>query len=152
MIAEELNVGCNALGTLCRFHPLTMGMRDPYGTEEPQNAILGISTIMVSHDGFDGLGGFVAVIEWDFGEIVVHDVRFNDAMHEVAANEAKLAVDCGSSSTGEGPCSGIVVWQAGVGVLQVCNPDYDSSQQSPEWTGARSSLPSQLLTHKYGAP
>ena len=76
---------------------------------------------MVAHDGLDGFGGFVGVVERDGGDIVVEDVGFDDAVEELAADEAEFAVDgCGGAS---GICPGgrVVMRERGVGVLEKCN-------------------------------
>ncbi len=112
-----MDIGSKALSTFCGLHPLTVGMRNPDGTEEAPNAIFRIGAIMLPHDGFDGLGGFVAMPKGHFRKVVVHDVRLDNAMHEVSTNETKFAVDRGSSSSCEGPRRSVVVGQGRVSML-----------------------------------
>ncbi len=50
---------------------------------------------------------------------MVQDVRLDDAVEEVAADEAELAVDGGGGAAGEGPGVGVVVGKGRVGVLEV---------------------------------
>ena len=109
MVAEELDLRSNTLGTLGRLDPLAVYGRDPDGTEETPDAILGVGAVMLAHDGFDGLSGFFTMVEWHFGKVMVNDMRLDDTMHKIAANEAKVAVNrCGRTAS-EGPRIGIVM-------------------------------------------
>jgi hypothetical protein len=58
------------------------------------------------------------VVEGDGRDVVVQDVRLDDAVHQVAADEAELAVDGGRGAAGEGPGVTGVVRERGVGVLE----------------------------------
>lgn len=78
---------------------------------------------MFAHDGLDGLAGLIGVVEGDGADVVVQDVGFDDAMEDVAADEAKFAVDGGGGAAGESPGLGGVVWEGGVGVLEVGDGD-----------------------------
>ena len=118
MVAKELHISSNALRPLRRLNPLAMGVRDPDGAEKAPDAIFGVGTVVLAHDGFDSLGGLVAVPEGQFGKVVVDDVGFDDAVHKVAADEAEFAVDCGGGAAGEGPGCWVVVGEGGVGVLE----------------------------------
>jgi hypothetical protein len=60
----------------------------------------------------------------DVREEVVDHVVLNDAVEEVAADEAKLAVDGGQSSLDKGPVLGIIVRHIDVGVVQVGDGNY----------------------------
>lgn len=35
---------------------------------------------MGAHDNFDGFRGFLCMIEWDYRDVMVQDVSFNDAV------------------------------------------------------------------------
>lgn len=72
---------------------------------------------MAAHDGLDGLGGFVGVVEGDGGDVVVQDVGLNDAVEDLAADEAELAVDGCCRSSGVGPSLRSVMGQRRIGVL-----------------------------------
>lgn len=78
---------------------------------------------MAAHDGLDGLGCFVGVVEGDGGDVVVEDVGLDDAVEDVAADEAEFAVDGGGGAAGEVPGFTGVVGEGGVGVLEVGNGD-----------------------------
>ena len=73
---------------------------------------------MLTHDWLDGLGGLVGIVEGDGGNVVVQHMGLDDAVEEVAADEAELTVDCCSCTAGEGPGLGIVVREGRVGVLE----------------------------------
>jgi len=73
---------------------------------------------VTSHDGLDGLGGFIGVVERDSADIMVQDVGFDDAVEEVGADGPEVAVDGCGGAFGEGPCFGGVVGEGGVGVLE----------------------------------
>lgn len=75
---------------------------------------------MGAHDGLDGGGGLIGVIEGNGGDVVVQDVGFDDAVEEGAADEAEFAVDGGGGAAGEGPGLRAVVRERRVGVLEVC--------------------------------
>ena len=78
---------------------------------------------MLAHDGLDGVGGLIGVVEGDCADVVVQDVGFDDAVEELAANEAELTVDGGGGPTGEIPGGALVVGKGGVGVLEVGDGD-----------------------------
>lgn len=59
------------------------------------------------------------MIDWNLREHVVDDVVFDDTVEDVAADEAKVAVDGGSSSLDESPLVGLVVHSLGMGMVQV---------------------------------
>lgn len=73
---------------------------------------------MLAHDAADVDGGFSGVVEGNRGNEMVADVGANDVVEEMSVNEAEIAVDGGSGTTGEGPCLVVVVRHAGVGVLE----------------------------------
>ena len=50
---------------------------------------------------------------------MVENVRLDDAMEELAANEAELAIDCSCRAAGEVPGRASVVRKGWVGVLKV---------------------------------
>ena len=101
-----------------RLDPLAPPGARPQRAQEADNAILGVAAVVLAHDGLDGLGGLVGVVEGDNGDVVVQDVRLDDAVEDVAPDEAELAVDGRGRATGEGPAVGVVVGERGVGVLE----------------------------------
>ena len=57
-------------------------------------------------------------------EQVVDDVLVNDAVEEVAADEAKVAVDGGEGALDVGPALGVKVGDVGVVVVEVGDGDW----------------------------
>lgn len=80
---------------------------------------------MASHDWLDGFGGFVGVVEGNGGDIVVEDVSFDDAVEQLASDEAELTVDGSRSTTSEVPRITSVMWQRWIGVLEVSDGNCD---------------------------
>lgn len=78
---------------------------------------------MTAHDGLDGLGGLVSVVEGDGGDVVVEDVGLDDAVEDLAADETELAVNGGGGATGEVPGLAGVVGKRRIGVLEVGDSD-----------------------------
>ncbi|KFY25027.1 hypothetical protein V491_01926, partial [Pseudogymnoascus sp. VKM F-3775] len=81
-----------------RLNPLTPPRALPDALQEPDTPSLGISAVVAAHDGLDGLGGQVGVVEGDGADVVVQDVGLDDAVEEVAPDEAEVAVDGGGSA------------------------------------------------------
>jgi hypothetical protein len=73
---------------------------------------------VLAHDGLDGLGGLVGVVEGDGGDVVVEDVGLDDAVEDLAA-----AVNGGGGTTGKVPGLAGVVREGRVGVLEVGDGD-----------------------------
>jgi hypothetical protein len=73
---------------------------------------------MLAHNGLDRFSRFVGVVEGDGRNVVVQDVRLDDAVEELAADEPEFAVDGGGCAAGVGPCRRGVVREGGVGVLE----------------------------------
>ena len=90
----------------------------PEGLEETSPAGVGFGAVVLAHDGLDGLGGLVGVVEGDGADVVVQHVGLDDAVEEVAPDEAELAVDGCSGAADEVPDLGVVVGEGGVGVLE----------------------------------
>ena len=72
---------------------------------------------MTTHDGFNGLGCLICVVEGDCADVVVKDMGLNDAVEESATNEAEFSIDCCSGSANIVPAFGCVMRERGVGVL-----------------------------------
>jgi hypothetical protein len=79
---------------------------------------------VVAHDWLDGLGSLISVVEWDGGDVVVEDVGLDDAMEEVAADEAEFTIDSRGSATDVVPGLASVMWERWVGVLKVSDGNY----------------------------
>lgn len=73
---------------------------------------------MLAHDGLNGLGGLVRVVEGDAADVVVEDMSLDDAVEKVAADEAHLTVNGSSGTTDEVPLVVGVVGKGRVGVLE----------------------------------
>lgn len=105
---------------------------------------------MLAHDGLDGLGGLVGVVEGDAADVVVQDVRLDDAVQQLAADEAHLAVNGGGSAADEVPLLAGVVRQGRIGVLQEGDGDWImvSGGDSLFSLSRKGDLPSQWLTQR----
>lgn len=73
---------------------------------------------MLAHNRLDGLRGLIGIVEGNGADIVVEDVGLNNAVEEVSANEAHLAINGGSGATDKVPLLVGVVRQSRVGMLQ----------------------------------
>lgn len=73
---------------------------------------------MLAHNGTDGVGGLVGVVEGNGADVVVQDVGLDDAVEKVSADETHLAVDGGSGATDEVPLVTGIVRQGRIGVLK----------------------------------
>lgn len=122
-VAVEQNVLVVTLGALVGLDPLAPAGSLVHGAEEAPTAVLDVGAVVLAHDGLDGLGGFVGVVEGDGGDVVVENVGLDDAVEDLAADEAKLAVDGGGGATSEVPGLAGVVGKGGVGVLEVGDGD-----------------------------
>lgn len=112
------------LGLSRGLDPLAHPRRIVHGLDEPDGAIHDIGAVVTTHDGLDGLGGLVSVVEGDGRNIVVQDVRLDDTVEEPAADEAELAVDGCGSTLDEGPLLAGVVREGRVGVLEEGDGNY----------------------------
>lgn len=95
MVAEEVDGLALADGALGRLDPLAPAGAVPEAAEETERAPLGVGTVVLAHDGLDGLGGLVGVVEGDGADVVVQDVGLDDAVQQLATDEAELAIDRG---------------------------------------------------------
>lgn len=120
-VSEEENTLALTLSTLGRLNPLAPSGAVVNGLHESNRAVLDVAAVVLAHDGLDGLGSLISVVEGDGRDVVVEDVGLDDAVEKVATDEAKLAVDGSSGSTSEGPGVGIVVGERRVGVLEEGN-------------------------------
>lgn len=82
---------------------------------------MSLRAVVLAHNLLDGLARFVGVVERDSADVVVQNMCLNDTVEELAANEAKFAVNGGSSTASEVPNLRLVVRESRVGVLKVGN-------------------------------
>lgn len=122
-VAVEEDVGVLALGAVVGLDPLAPAGGLVDGAEEAPAATLDVGTVVLAHDGLDGLGSLVGVVEGNGGDVVVEDVGLDDAVEDLAADEAELAVNGCGGTTGEVPGLAGVVGEGGVGVLEVGDGD-----------------------------
>jgi hypothetical protein len=54
--------------------------RSPQALQEAEGTAFGVGAVVAAHDGLDGLGGFVGVVEGDGADVVVEDVGFDDTV------------------------------------------------------------------------
>lgn len=69
----------------------------------------------------DGGRGLLLLVKGDTGEEMVDDVGVDDAVEEVAADPAEVAVDGGQGTLDVGPALGVIVVDLGVVVVEVCD-------------------------------
>ena len=110
-------------GTLGGLNPLADTGRGPHSLEETSPAGVSLRAVVLSHDALDGLAGLIGVVEGDVADVVVQHVGLDDTVEDVAADEAKVTVNGGSSATGEVPHFRLVVRKGGVSVLEEGNGD-----------------------------
>lgn len=117
-VAEEIHTRLLALHAGQSLDPLADVHVVEQRLEETKRAALDVCAVVLAHDGLDGLGGFVGVVEGDGGDVVVEHVRLDNAVEELATDETEFAIDRGGSTAGIGPAGGRVVGQGRVGVLK----------------------------------
>ena len=76
---------------------------------------------MATHDRLDCLGSFVGMVEWDRRDVMVEDVGFDNTVHQGATDEAELAVNGGSGTSGVAPRLRCVMRKRGISVLEECD-------------------------------
>lgn len=117
-VAEEQNVLARTLSLGAGLDPLAHTGAVVQGTDEATGAVLGVSAVVLAHDGLDGLGGLISVVEGDAADVVVKDVGLDDAVEQVSADEAHLTIDGGSGAADKVPLRIVVVREGRVGVLK----------------------------------
>lgn len=73
---------------------------------------------MPAHNGLDGLRSLVSTVEGNAADVVVQNVSLDNAVEQVATDEAKLAVNGCSGTLDEGPFFTGIVRQGRIGVLE----------------------------------
>jgi hypothetical protein len=91
-------------GVFAGFDPIAPPSALPHSLDESQWATGSIASVVFTHHFLDGFTGFVGVVKWDGGDIMVEHVSFDDAMKKVATDETKFTIN-GSSGT-PGICPG----------------------------------------------
>lgn len=122
-IPEEEHILARTLGLGARLDPLAHACALVHGLDEANRSVDNIGAVVAAHNGLDGLGGLVGVVEGDGADVVVQDVRLDDAVQQVAADEAEFTVDGCSGTLDKGPLLAGVVGQGRVGVLEEGNSD-----------------------------
>lgn len=123
-VAEKQYTLAFALSTLARLNPLAPTGAAPHGLEKSEGTISGIGAVVTAHHLLDGLGGFVRVVKGNRGNVMVKNMRLDDAVEELATNESKLAVNGGSCATNICPRFRVVMRQSRVGVLKEGDGNY----------------------------
>lgn len=118
-VAEEHDALVLALGTGHRLDPLAPSGALPHALEEADGAALGVGAVVDAHDGLDGLGGLVGLVEGDRADVVVQHVRLDDAVEDVAPDEAEFAVDGRGGAADVVPGLARVMGEGWVGVLEI---------------------------------
>jgi hypothetical protein len=95
----------------------------PGSFPERKNEIGLVLSVMLAHDFADSFGGLLGVVERNPGRVVVRNVGLNDLVEQVAADEAKVAVNSSRGAAGKIPLARVVVGQGRVGMLQVSDAD-----------------------------
>jgi len=72
-----------------------------------------------AHDGLDGLGSLVGLVEGNGADVVVQNVGLDDAVEELTADKSKFAIDSRGGATDVGPGLASVMWERWVGVLKI---------------------------------
>jgi hypothetical protein len=117
-VAEKQNALVLAGGVGTWLNPLAPSCGRPKRLDESKGTASGISAIVVAHNRLDSFGGLIGMIKWNSGDVMMQYVRLNDTMEQLAADEAKLAINCGGSTAGIRPGACVVVGKSGVGMLQ----------------------------------
>jgi len=117
-VSEEKNTLTLALGLGRWLDPLAVSGVVPDSAHETQWTVLDISTVVLTHDLLDGLGGLVGVVEWDGGDVVVENVGLDNTVEELTTDETEFAVNGSSGTASECPGGSLVVRKRWVGVLE----------------------------------
>lgn len=117
-VAEEEDALAGSLSLGAGLDPLAHASAGPEGTDETPGTIPDIGSVVLAHDGSDRIGSLVGVVKGNGADVVVEDVSLDDAVEEVSADEAHLAIDGGSGAADKVPLVTSVVGEGRVGVLE----------------------------------
>lgn len=90
-----------------------------------QETLIFLLVVVFTEHGLNGLGGLLCMVEWNAAEEVVDHMVVDNLVEEVTANEASCAINCSECALGVGPGFCGVVSNLGVGVLKVCDGNYE---------------------------
>jgi hypothetical protein len=103
-VAEKQDALAFASSALTRLNPVAPSGACPHGLDEAQWASCGITSVVLAHDWLDGFAGLIGIVEGDGGNVVVEYMGFDDAVEEVASDEAEFAIDRCGGTAGKVPC------------------------------------------------
>lgn len=126
-----------ALSIRAGLDPLAHAGGLVHGLDEADGAIGDVGAVVATHNGLDGLGSLVGVVEGDGADVVVQDVGLDDAVQQVTADEAELAVDGCGGALDKAPLLAGVVGQRRVGVLEEGDGDWENDMVSYRFTNER---------------
>lgn len=118
VVAEKVHTSSLTLGTLHGLNPLAPTGALPDGLDEAKSTVLGIGTVVATHNRLDGLASLIGVIEGNQADVVVENVSLDDTVHEVTADETKFAIDRGSGTADIVPGTRLIVRKGRIGVLE----------------------------------
>lgn len=124
-VTEEENTPGLARCSLVGLNPLANACRSPHALYEADGASFNVGAVVTTHDWFDGFSGFIGMVEWDSRDVVVEDVRFDDAVEQLSSDKSELSVDGRSGTTDIVPTSTSVVRKRRVSVLKIGDSDYN---------------------------
>lgn len=119
---------------------------------------LRVGPVVLAHNPANVLRSLAGVVERNGGYQVVAHVCTNDVMEEMGINEAKVTINCCSSTTGESPGAAVIVRHGRVGVLEEGNGNFKNKsvksmgQSKTSKDFGRRNIPIQLFTHSHGMP
>lgn len=125
MISEEEDSLAVLDGSRARLDPLAHARTAIEGLNESNRSLRRVCPVVLAHDGLDGLGGFVGMVEGDRAHVVVENMGLDDTVEEMSANKTEFAIDCRGGATHEIPLLGGVVGERRVSVLEESNGDYE---------------------------
>ena len=122
-VTEEEHALALALSADAGLDPLAPTGALPHCLQEADGTTLDVGAVVPAHNRLDSLRRLISVVERDCRDVVVEDVGLDDAVEDLAADEAELAVNGCGGTTGEVPGLAGVVGEGGVGVLEVGDGD-----------------------------
>ena len=117
-VSEKHDTLVFSLSSNVWLNPLAPSGGLPHSLKEAPWAPPNIRSVVLSHNWLNSLRSFVGIVEWDGGDVVMKDVGLDDAVEDVAANEAELSVDGGGGTADVGPGFAGIVGKGRVGVLE----------------------------------
>lgn len=123
-VAIEQHALTGTLGVGARLDPLAHAGAAPESTDEPDRTSRCVGSVVLAHDGLDRLGCLVGIVKGNGADVVVENVRLNDAVEQVSTNESKLTIHSSGSTTDKVPLVIGVMWEGRVGVLEESDGHY----------------------------